>query len=163
MPTIRLATHVDAPTERVFDLARSVDLQQETLRLQGRPIAGLTGGLSGPGEKTVWRSSLLGKRLDITTKVTAYSRPHHFRRTLVEGPFQRLIHDYFFVFEDRDDPEEGTVMREVFTYESPYGPLGRVVDSALRDRMEAMLVERAGRIREVAESDREEWRSYLND
>ncbi|WP_254536720.1 SRPBCC family protein [Halomarina litorea] len=163
MPTIRLVTHVDAPTERVFDLARSVDLQYETLRLDARPVAGLTGGLGAPGEKTVWRASVFGKRVDLTTKVTAYSRPHHFRRTLVRGPFDRLIHDYFFVFEDQDDPEDGTVMREVFTYESPYGPLGRVVDSILRERLEGMLAARADRIREVAESEDGEWRRYLSD
>lgn len=159
MPTIRLATHVDAPTERVFDLARSVDLREETLRPLGRPVAGLTGGLCDPGETTVWRASVLGTRVDFTTKVTVYSRPHHFRSTLVGAPFERLIHDYFFVFEDRADPADGTTVREVFTYESGYGPLGRVLDAALRERFEGMLAARAARLREVAES--EEWRAYV--
>jgi ligand-binding SRPBCC domain-containing protein len=160
MPTIRHATRFDAPTERVFDLARSVDLLGETLGRRVTPIAGDTGGLSARGTSTVWRTSVLGTRVEFTTRVTAYSRPHHFRQTMTAGPFERLIHDYFFAFETDEIHE--TVLRDVLTYESPYGPLGRVVDRTLEDRIEALLAARGARLREIAESESSEWQRYVD-
>ena len=160
MPTIRRTTRFDAPTDRVFDLARSVDLLREMLGRRATPIAGDTGGLSTLGASTVWRTTVLGRRVEFTTRVTAYSRPHHFRLTVTGGPLEGLIHDHFFAF-DADEPtdEDGATLRDVLTFEAPYGPLGRVVDGVLEDRVEGLLDDRAVRLREVAEG--EEWRRYL--
>jgi hypothetical protein len=157
MPTVRSATRVDAPAPRTFDLARSVDLQRETLPFAGRPIAGRTAGLGDPGERTVWRPATLGARFDCTTKVTVYSRPHHFRWVQVEGPFAHLVHDYFFGVGDRSSAD-GTTVREVLTYDLP-GPVGGFLAGALRGRADGALATRTARLRAVAESD--EWRRYL--
>ena len=160
MVTIRLETHVDAPTERVFDLARSVDLQRESSPTP-RPIAGAVDGLSAPGESTVWDVGLFGKRFERTTKVTAFSRPTYFRRTMTDGPLAEFVHDHFFTFEDTDDPEDGTVLRDVLTFRAPLGPASRLVDRPLRQQLTNVLTDRNDRIRRVAESD--EWRRYLGE
>ncbi|MFD1513104.1 SRPBCC family protein [Halomarina rubra] len=161
MVTIRLETHVDAPTERVFDLARSVDLRRESSEASGTPVAGAVTGLPDPGESTVWRVPLLGKRFELTTKVSAYSRPTHFRLTMTDGPLQTLVHDHFFAFEDADDPEEGTVLRDVLTFESPLGPVGQVFDRAVERRFSTVLEERNAFLKRVAEGD--DWRRYLDE
>jgi ligand-binding SRPBCC domain-containing protein len=161
MVTIRRETHIDAPTERVFDLARSVDLQREASTLAARPVAGAVSDLSAPGESTRWRVSVFGKRFELTTKVTAYSRPNHFRRTMTDGPLESLVHDYFFAFEDADDPEEGTVLRDVFTFRSPFGVAGAAVDPIVERWADAYLEERDARIKRVAESD--DWKRYLEE
>ncbi|MWG34871.1 SRPBCC family protein [Halomarina oriensis] len=159
MVTIRLETHVDAPTERVFDLARSVDVRRTAAGSGVAPIAGAVAGLSEPGESTVWRVSLLGKRFELTTKVTAYSRPNHFRWTMTDGPMETFVHDHFFGFEDADDPEDGTVLRDVLTFETPLGPVGRVFDRAAEQRFTSILEERNAFVKRVAESD--EWTQYV--
>lgn len=160
MVTIRRETHIDAPTERVFDLARSIDIQRAATTVVGRPVAGAAAGLAQPGESTLWQASWLGKRVELTTKVTAYSRPNHFRQTMTDGPLSTYVHDHFFAFED-ETPVEGTVLRDVLTFESPLGPAGHLVDRVLEPRFAAFLSQRDEFIKRVAESD--EWRRYLDE
>ncbi|MFC5971272.1 SRPBCC family protein [Halomarina salina] len=160
MVTIRAETHVDAPTERVFDLARSIDLQHETSSEGTRPVAGAVSGLATPGESTVWQVPLLGKRFELTTKVSAFSRPNHFRQTMKEGPLDTFVHDHFFAFED-EDAVDGTMLRDVVTFASPLGPVGRVFDRAVERRFTRVLRERNEFIKRVAEGD--EWRRYIEE
>ena len=159
MVTIRRETHIDAPTERVFDLSRSIDLQRDATNVSGRPVAGAVGGLAEPGESTLWHVSWFGKRFELTTKVTAYSRPNHFRQTMTDGPLSTYVHDHFFAFED-ETPVEGTVLRDVLTFESPLGPVGHLLDRTVESRFETFLSRRDEFIKRVAESD--EWRQYLD-
>ncbi|MEZ4309047.1 MAG: hypothetical protein R3F14_13500 [Polyangiaceae bacterium] len=51
-------------------------------------------------------------------------------------------------------------MRDVFDYDSPLGPLGRLANMLFLERyMRRLLVERNRIVKEVAESD--QWRAYL--
>lgn len=88
-----------------------------------------------------------GVRQRLSSKITAFERPIHFRDSMVEGAFARFDHDHYFQREDT-----GTVMRDVFDYESPIGLLGRVVDYLFLERyMRQLLLRRAEIIREEAE------------
>jgi hypothetical protein len=61
MPSIELATSIAAPIERVFDLARSIDLHMKsTSRTGERAIAGTTSGLIGLGQGVTWRARHFG-------------------------------------------------------------------------------------------------------
>jgi hypothetical protein len=61
MPKIELHTEIDAPIERVFDLARSIDLHMlSTSHTNEKAIAGKTSGLIGLGEWVTWRAKHLG-------------------------------------------------------------------------------------------------------
>ena len=52
MPVIRLSTQIEAPPERVFDLARSIDAhQQSALGTHEGAVAGITHGLIGMAEQ----------------------------------------------------------------------------------------------------------------
>lgn len=56
MPVIELATAVAAPVERVFDLARSIELHVVSVAHTGeRAVAGVTSGSIGIGEQVTWR------------------------------------------------------------------------------------------------------------
>jgi hypothetical protein len=58
MVTIRLSTPIDAPPERVFDLARSIDQHTRSLDWTGEePVAGRMSGLIGLGETVAWRGT----------------------------------------------------------------------------------------------------------
>ena len=57
MPKITLKTMIDAPIERVFDLARSIDLHRDSMKeTDERAVAGKTSGLIELGETVTWGS-----------------------------------------------------------------------------------------------------------
>jgi ligand-binding SRPBCC domain-containing protein len=150
MSKIVLVTLVHAPPERCFDLARSVDLHIASTRQTGeRAVGAVTSGLLGPGEEVTWSARHFGIRQTLTSRITAFDRPHHFRDSMVRGAFRRFDHDHFFAA-----CGEGTEMRDVFDFESPLGPLGRLVDAVVLERYLWRFLERRNEeIKRVAESD----------
>src|SRR6266508_5536253 len=106
MAIVRVRTEIRAPAERVFDLARDVDLHVASMRRHGEiPVAGVTSGLIGEGEEVRWRARHLGRTFELTARVTAFERPAYFRDVQVSGPFVRFEHEHRF-----DAVESGTVM-----------------------------------------------------
>src|SRR5690242_17894834 len=121
MPVIQLATSIAAPVERVFDLARSIDLHMKsTARTGERAIAGTTSGLIGLGQEVTWRARHFGVSQSLTVRITQFEPPVHFADVMVHGAFHRMEHHHYF-----EQCPEGTVMRDVFNYEAPLGILGR--------------------------------------
>ena len=157
MPIIELITRIAAPPERCFDLSRSIDLHQASLARSGeRAVAGVTSGLIGMGESVTWEARHLGVRQRLTSRITAFDRPHHFRDSMVAGAFARFDHDHWFTPDDAG----GTVVRDVFDFAAPLGVLGRIAEAAFLTRyMRRLLADRNAVVRRVAESD--EWRRYL--
>jgi ligand-binding SRPBCC domain-containing protein len=156
MPRIELVTLTHAPPERCFDLSRSIDLHLASARQTGeRAVGAVTSGLLGLGEEVTWSARHFGIRQTLTSRITAFDRPHHFRDSMVRGAFRRFDHDHFF-----EARGEGTEMRDVFDFESPLGPLGRLVDALVLERYMRWFLERRNEeIKRVAES--EAWRDLL--
>jgi ligand-binding SRPBCC domain-containing protein len=74
---------------------------------------------------------------------------------MVRGAFKRFDHDHFF-----EERGHATEMRDVFDFESPLGPLGRIADAlVLTGYLTRFLVERNEVIKRAAES--EGWRALL--
>ena len=158
VPRIELATTIHAPLERVFDLARSLDLHAASTAGTGeRAVAGKTSGLFGPGDEVTWQARHLGVRQRLTSRMTGYDRPGHFRDSMVRGAFRRFDHDHFF-----SPGEPGTtVMRDVFDFDSPLGPLGWLANFLFLTRyMRKFLVLRNEMLKAVAESP-DRWQQYL--
>jgi ligand-binding SRPBCC domain-containing protein len=149
MPTITLVTRIAAPIELAFDLARSIDLHQEsTAHTHERAIAGRTSGLIGLGEEVTWEATHFGIRQRLTARITRFDRPRHFRDTMVSGAFRRFDHDHDFVADG-----QGTVMTDTFDYTAPLGLLGRLADGMFLERyMQRLLMQRNQVIRRVAEA-----------
>ena len=98
MPLIRLETLIHAPIERCFDLSRDIDLHmRSTEETQEIAVAGVTTGLIGLGEEVTWEATRFGVRQKLTTRITAFSRPGHFRDSQVRGAFRRFDHDHYFI------------------------------------------------------------------
>lgn len=156
MPIIDLTTQIRAPIERCFDLSRSVDLHVQSTSSSGeRAIAGVTQGLLGPGDEVTWRARHFGIWQNLTSRMTVFDRPRHFRDSMVSGAFSRFDHDHYFTAAG-----EYTEMRDVFDFTSPLGPLGRIADAVVLTRyLTRFLAERNRVIKQVAESD--EWRTHL--
>ena len=156
MPVIELTTEVHAPIERTFDLARSVELHMDsTAQTRERAVAGVTSGLMGLGDEVTWRARHFCIWQQLTSRITMFERPFHFRDSMVRGAFSCFHHDHFFT-----QRREATIMRDVFDFQSPFNILGRIADRLfLIEYMRRFLLTRQALIKTVAET--EEWGRYL--
>jgi ligand-binding SRPBCC domain-containing protein len=149
MPKIELEITVNAPAERVFDLARCIDLHAESMdKYREKTVSGVTSGLINEGETVTWEAVHFGVRQRLTSKITIFDRPRHFQDAMVSGAFKSFTHDHFFM-------ENGTqtTMRDVFEYRSPGGFLGKLADAVFLEKyMRKILSERNDLIKRVAES-----------
>jgi ligand-binding SRPBCC domain-containing protein len=157
MPVIKLEFIINAPIERLFDLARCIDLHEKTMsKHKEKAIAGITEGLINPGETVTWKATHFGVRQTLTSKITEFNYPKHFRDEMVNGIFEGFTHDHYF-----EEIEDSTIMKDVFDYTSPLWILGNIADVLFLEKyMKNMLEERNNLIKSIAES--EEWRTFLS-
>jgi len=119
--------------------------------------AGVTTGLIGLGEHVTWQARHFCVLLNLTSKITAFDRPHYFQDTMIRGAFHTMKHDHFF----RALAADATHMTDVFCFSAPLGILGRLAEFVLLRRyMRALLRERNAVIRRIAESAT--WHQYLS-
>ncbi len=108
------------------------------------------------GESVTWEATHFGIKQKLTSKITAFERPKHFRDSMVTGAFRRFDHDHFF-----EQSGEQTRMKDAFDYDSSFGILGKIADALFLEKyMRQMLTERSRLIKKIAESD--DWRKFLN-
>ncbi len=159
MVRLEETTMIQAPIERCFDLARSVEVHLAGNVHWGESavaMAGVTSGLIGMGQQVTWSAKHLGVRQRLTSEITAMERPDYFQDTMIQGAFRFMRHDHVF----RSLLSAQTEMKDVFTFAAPLPVLGRIAEIAvLRRYMLALLRERNAAIKKIAES--EEWRGYL--
>ena len=156
MAIIQLTTLIDAPRERVFDLARSIDAHQKsTEQTHERAVSGVTSGLIGMNNEVTWEARYFGIKQRLTVQITAFDRPNYFQDVMVRGAFKRMVHGHKFV-----ETPPGTQMIDRFEFESPLGILGRIVDRLfLSAYMRRLLVQRNWQLKKLAESGA--WKEYL--
>jgi ligand-binding SRPBCC domain-containing protein len=152
MPTIHLTTTIKAPIERVFDLARNLDLHKiSTGNSKEEAIGGKTSGLINEGEEVTWLATHLGVRQTLTTMITKMERPSYFQDVMKKGAFKKMMHDH--IFEQQGD---FTIMKDVFYFESPAGILGQLFNAVFLQRyLQNLLEERNVVIKEYAELDKD--------
>jgi ligand-binding SRPBCC domain-containing protein len=148
MPVIRTSLLVRSTPEKCFDLARSVDVHVETMGSSGeRAIAGRTKGLLELGEEVTWRGKHFGITQDLTSRITQFERPKHFRDSMVRGAFKRIDHDHYFEYEGTD-----TRISDIFDFDAPGGFLGRIIAKiVLAPYLTRLLEERNQMIKTIAE------------
>jgi ligand-binding SRPBCC domain-containing protein len=153
---IDITTEIEAPVERVFDLSRSVDLHAASTTHTGeRAVGGVTSGLMALGQEVTWRARHFCIWQHLTSRITAFEPPRHFRDSLVRGAFRRFDHDHFF-----SQRGEFTLMRDVFDFQSRLGILGRLAEFLFLTRyLRRLLVTRNAAIKTAAETN--QWRRYL--
>ena len=156
MPKLHLTTFVAAPAERVFDLARSIDLHKQSMtRHAEEAVAGTRFGLIEKGETVTWKARHLFKNRFLKTRITDMTRPLKFTDEQEEGDFQRMKHEHHF-----KPCENGTIMIDFFEYESPYGSLGRGLNRIFLNKyLRRLLENRNNLIKQMAESD--QWKRLL--
>jgi len=160
MVTLEEVTVIEAPVERCFDLARSVETHLAGNVHCGETavaMAGVTSALIGLGQRVTWRAKHFGVWQTLTSEITALERPDYFQDTMIRGPFRFMRHDHYF----RALAAERTEMRDVFCFAAPLLILGRVAGAVLLRRyMRDLLRERNAAVKQIAESA--DWRRYMH-
>ncbi len=148
MPFIEINTFIDAPIDKCFDLARSIDLHLDSMaKTKEKAIAGRTSGLIEMGETVTWRAKHFGVWQTLTSKITAFSFPHSFTDEMVSGVFKSFKHQHLF-----SPNNGGTLMVDIFAFESPFGILGKLANVLfLNNYMSKLLKSRNKLIKEIAE------------
>lgn len=151
MRRIQVETVIAAAIEHCFDLARSVDIQQQSMARTGdRAVAGVTTGRMARDDFVTWETKHFGMRYRITSRITAYEPPYRFVLDQINGPFSTFRHIHEF------RPEgESTRMISALEYQPPYGRIGSLGDRQfLRRYLLHLLETRNAFVKSVAESDR---------
>ncbi|MBI3518289.1 MAG: SRPBCC family protein [Bacteroidetes bacterium] len=151
MPTITLSTHIKSSIDICFDLSTSIDLHKlSTAQTNEEAIAGTTTGLIKLNETVTWQATHFGIRQHLTTKITAYQKPFHFRDEQIKGVFKLMKHDHYF-----EQQGDEVIMKDVFEFESPFGIIGKLFNKlVLTQYMTRFLIMRNELIKKFAESDK---------
>jgi ligand-binding SRPBCC domain-containing protein len=157
MPIIQIETYIKGSVDLCFDLSTSIDLHKlSTAKTNEEAISGITSGLIKLNETVTWRATHFGIQQQLTSIISSYQKPFHFRDEQIEGAFKYFKHDHYF--EQKGDI---VLMTDVFDYESPYGIFGKLFNKIiLTSYMTRFLTCRNALIKEFAETDR--WRSVLS-
>lgn len=149
MAKITIETYVKNDIQTCFDLARDIDFHKESLKhSEERAIAGKTSGLIELGEWVTWEAKHLGITQKLTSKITEFKSPNYFVDEMVSGAFESFRHEHLFQKKDG-----GTLMVDVFYFESPLGIIGKFVNWLFLKRyMTNLLRTRNQFLLETAES-----------
>ena len=156
MALIEVETRINAPVERVFDLARSIDAHtSSTEHTNERAVAGRTSGLFELDETVTWEAKHFGVKQLLTVKMTAFDRPNFFEDKLIKGSFKSMTHRHSFQADG-----DVTVMKDEFEFCAPLGFLGRIAEKVfLTKYMKWFIIRRNEELKQMAESG--EWRQFL--
>lgn len=156
MSEIKLITHINAPIDRVFDLARSIDFHLlSTAHTNEKAIAGKTSGLIELHETVTWRAKHLGFYQNLTVQITQFERPHFFEDRMLKGAFKHMKHQHHF-----KEHNNGCLMTDTFEFSSPFGYLGQAFDLLfLKKYMTRLLLKRNEALKAIAE--RAKWKGIV--
>jgi ligand-binding SRPBCC domain-containing protein len=156
MPIITLEKHIKARIDICFDLSRSIDLHQiSTADTKEKAIGGVTSGLIKLNETVTWQAVHFGVSQQLTSKITAFNPPYHFRDEQVKGAFKYFTHDHYF-----EATNDGVIMKDIFDFEAPLGVLGKLANwLVLTQYMTNLLKKRNAIIKAYAENG--DWQKIL--
>jgi ligand-binding SRPBCC domain-containing protein len=156
MPTIHLTTFIAAPAEIVFDLSRHIDLHKESMsKFKEEAVAGTRFGLIEKEDTVTWKSKHFFKTRILRVKITEMKKNEMFTDEQAQGDFKMMRHEHYF-----KPCDNGTILIDLFHFESPYGTVGKWFNSLYLTRyMKKLLEQRNKTIKEFAESDK--WKKLL--
>lgn len=148
MARIELHTTIVSSAATCFDLARSVDAHLSSLKhTKERAIAGRTSGLCELNDVITWEANHFGITQHLTVKITKMESPHFFEDVMIKGAFKSMQHQHYF-----EENNGTTVMKDVFSYETPGWIFGKVFDAlVLKTYMTKLLTARNATLKSMAE------------
>lgn len=156
MPIIHLTTFIAAPAQRVFDLSRHIGLHLQSMtEYRQEAVAGTRMGLIEKDETVTWKARHVFKTRLLRIKITQLEKYFFFTDEQAEGDFKSMRHEHHF-----KPCDNGTIMIDVFSFESPYGFIGRMFNAIyLTSYLKKLLEQRNSVIKQTAETDK--WKILL--
>jgi ligand-binding SRPBCC domain-containing protein len=156
MSFIHLTTFIAAPQERVFDLARSVDVHKYSMtNYREQIVKGTMTGLMGLNDEVTWKAKHLFRERVLRVKITEIKRPDYFADEQVEGDFKMMKHEYYF-----KPVDNGTIMIDQFHFKTTKGWIGNLFSQVYLEKyLTRLLIERNNIIKKIAESN--QWKQFL--
>jgi ligand-binding SRPBCC domain-containing protein len=130
------------PPAEAFDLSLSVAAHVASMAASGERAIGRTGtsALLGPGDEITWRAWHFGMPWRLTSRITAFDRPHGFIDEQVSGPFHRFHHEHRF-----EPVDGGSKMTDIVEFEAPAGWLGRLAEILVLANYVPALIDKRNR------------------
>lgn len=146
---IELYTDIKAPPEICFNLSRSVELHKiSTSHTNESVVSGRTSGLFENGDTVKWRAKHFGFYQHLEMKITGIVFPVYFEDYMLKGIFKSILHKHYFT-----QNTGGTIMKDEFAYEVPFGFAGKIFDRiVLKKYMTVLLIKRNETIKQFAEN-----------
>ena len=138
MGKVLVETVIAAPVERVFDLARDVNVHVESASFSGERLVspGKLSGILELGDLVAFEGRHFGVRQTFIARIVQIDPPRFFADELVRGAFRSLRHEHEFHIHAK-----GTLMRDVLQWTAPLGILGRIADALFLERHMRWFVE----------------------
>ena len=150
MTHIVVETFIQAPRERVFDLARDIGAHTRSAAFT-KEIAvppGRTEGLLEADDIVTFEGRHFGMRQRFTVHIVQVEPPRMYVDRLVKSSFRAMHHVH--EFEERDG---GTLMRDTLDWISPFGILGRIADAvAIAPHLRRFVTRKQQALKAIAES-----------
>lgn len=119
------------------------------MRTNERAVAGVTSGLLEIGDSVTWEATHFGIKQRLTARITEMTKPYKFTDVMLQGTFHSFTHIHEFTVCDT-----GTIMKDTFTYKSPYGFIGKIVDKLFLEKyMKKFIISKANELKKIAEVD----------
>lgn len=149
MPTIEHEITINAPIQICFDVARTVEVHEgKTMLTKQITISGVTKGLMEHGDSVTWQTTHLGIKQKLTSQIIKMVKPYHFTDAMVQGAFQSFTHTHEFIESCAE-----TIMKDTFTYQSPFGIIGKAADQLFLERyMRNFIALHAKKVKKAAEA-----------
>ena len=108
-----------------------------------RAIGGVTSGVMKLDDSVTWRARHFGLPFTMSTRITEYEAPLRFVDEQTSGPFRRWRHEHRFDATGDGAGPVNTVMTDTVEFDSPAGPLGRMVNRLFLTRyMRNLFIQR---------------------
>lgn len=112
-----------------------------------KAIGGTISGQIQLGETVTWKARHFGLNFIMTSQITELIRPLRFTDQMLKGPFKYLRHQHIF-----EKTPVGTLMTDLFDFQSPLGILGVIADKLILERyFKRLLTKRNELIKTTAE------------
>jgi len=148
MTTLKLITKIKASKPTVFDLSRSIDLHQLSMKSSDeKAIAGKTSGLIELGETVTFKGKHFGFYLTHQSKITELTLYDSFTDEMQKGAFTSFKHKHLF-----EEEGQKILMIDLLQYEVPLGILGTIFDTLfLKQYLTRLIQKRNNFIKNLAE------------
>ncbi len=150
MTTLHLTTRIKAPCHIVFDIARNIDIhQQSATNTKEKAIAGKTSGLIELGETVTWKGKHFGFYIKHQSIISKMKYPSLFVDEQLKGHFKTFKHTHLF-----EEQNGVTIMQDILEYETPYGIFGKLFDKLfLKKDLKNFLIHRNTILKRISEKE----------